>query len=155
MKQSKTLKIINLSYNNISDGGIKCISDGLKENNTLEELDLGENSFSVAGLRYLLNSLEKNNTLKLLSVSGNKKIGDVGAEIISKFLMVNKTLTHLYLYDSNIGDLGASFLKDALKTKNNTLIFLELFGNNIDKSIVDEIEGYLERNERGEKKCCC
>ena len=156
MKQSKTLKWINLDINRISDEGIKCISDGLKENNTVERLLLGWNEFNEDGLSYLLNILEKNNsTLKWLDVGLNKKIGDVGAEIISKFLLVNNTLTLLYLRNSNIGDKGASFLRDALKAKNNTLTFLFLGGNNIDKSIVDEIEGYLERNERGEKKCCC
>ena len=47
--ENKILKLLNYGYNNISDNGIRDVSEGLQQNDTLTELRLRRCEISVKG----------------------------------------------------------------------------------------------------------
>ena len=47
--ENKILKLLNIGYNNISDDGMRDVSEGLQQNGTLTELWLRRCKISVKG----------------------------------------------------------------------------------------------------------
>ena len=86
----KSLKVLYLHNNNISDAGAKELAQALKVNNSLTVLDLYNNNIS-----------------------------DVGAKEIAQALKVNNSLTVLDLYNNNISDEYMEFFNNYNKGKLN------------------------------------
>ncbi|UOB16523.1 sister chromatid cohesion protein PDS5 [Abyssalbus ytuae] len=116
---NKTLEVLNLSRNQLGDGGAEAISAGLGANQQLHTLDLSNNGIRNKGIGELAEALKSNTTLCKLDLSYNQ-----------------------------LSKAGAEYLKDMLKG-NKTLTELRLLGNpNIPGEILDDIEDYLNRNRR-------
>ncbi|XP_011408042.2 PREDICTED: protein CARMIL-like [Amphimedon queenslandica] len=92
----------------------------LSTNKSLTMLQLSNDSISDDGVVALAQSLQYNETLKYLHLQYNPDITSACAQSIAKLLNNNKTLTYLYLYDTNIDSHGAVMLSESLQT-NNTL----------------------------------
>ena len=92
----------------------------LSTNKSLTMLQLSNDSISDDGVIALAQSLHNNETLKYLHLQYNPDITSACAQSFAKLLHNNKTLNYLYLYDTNIDRDGAVILLESLKT-NNTL----------------------------------
>ena len=74
LKANKTLKVLSLHHNNITD--VQSIGEGLKTNNTLTTLNLDHNNITDdSGIQSIIDVLKTNNTLKYLFL-GNNQLSD-------------------------------------------------------------------------------
>ena len=85
--------------------------------------------------------------LVLLNLSGNRAIGNEGAEFISQGLRNTETLNTLDLSSCDIRDEGCIHLADAI-LHNISLVYLSLHGNAISDGGVDSLSTALEKNRR-------
>ena len=119
---------LDLSSNNIGDGGAIALAEALKVNASLTVLYLMSNGISPAGASALAEMLKLNTSLTVLNLNYNN-IG-AGASALAEVFKVNTSLTDLDLNNNNIGDGGAIVLAEALKV-NTSLTVLDLSSNNI------------------------
>jgi len=132
IKDNNILKDLNLSWNKISDHGIRELCMGLESNSVLTKLNLYDNLIGDEGARHLGEVLKMNHTLCWLHLGCNK-IDHAGAFGLARGLKVNSGIKHLYLYDNQIGDGGACCLADALKKRKKTVKTLLIWRNYIEE----------------------
>ena len=113
LTQNKSLKIVNLSRNNIGQEGAKNIAEALKYNASITTLELDRNPIGDDGITKLAESLWINKKLRKLNVV-SCQIGDIGAKAIAEAFTENKTLRHLEIWKNNIGDEGVVLLAESL-----------------------------------------
>ena len=82
---NKTLKYLDLSWNELGDDGVRGLCVGLENNSSLEELRLEyDESLGEEGVSSLLKCLEKKNTsLKILCLPDKFK-RDISSELKSR-----------------------------------------------------------------------
>uniref|UniRef100_A0A3P9KT83 Leucine rich repeat containing 34 n=1 Tax=Oryzias latipes TaxID=8090 RepID=A0A3P9KT83_ORYLA len=86
---------LDVSYNNISDGGAKHLADALQlSSSALKSLDLKFNNIQADGAEFLANSLKSNSSLLSLSLSGNQ-FGDRGGVSMSRMLQADRSVAAL------------------------------------------------------------
>lgn len=90
----KSLRVLNLSQNQLHKEHAKILAGDLETNKTLEVLDLSHNHFGVYGTILLAGALEKNTSLKKLNMFKNNFDVD-GARAIGKMLKVNSNIEWL------------------------------------------------------------
>lgn len=112
---NKSLTILDLSYNKIEEEGGEAIGLALKENKSLTMLDLSGNNFGEKGNKAIGLALETNSTLKKLSISVCNE-----SHFIANSLKKNNNLRELTIYDDTV-DFRSEFFKEAL-THNISLI---------------------------------
>ncbi|CAF1382236.1 unnamed protein product [Adineta steineri] len=127
--KKKTLTILNLRENNISDEGIQYLADSLQDNTTLIEIFLGSNLIGPRGAQYLANALRSNAALIVLDLWDNQ-IASEGIHHLANALQNNTTITELYVGRNEIKDEGAIHMANLLRN-NTTLIILDLCDNAI------------------------
>jgi hypothetical protein len=126
---NKRCTILDLSSNEITFEGASLLANALNNNLTLKELILYNNRIGDKGVRALALELSINNsTLKKLNLGFND-ITDDGAKHLAQMLKTNRTLTHLYLQQNQIGDRGIQLLAGVLARQNWSLQVLVLFSN--------------------------
>jgi len=103
LKYLKELKILNLSFNSLTDSNISKIM--FDENNKLEVLNLKSNNLSDVGLGSFKNELLKLKNLKELNLYDNQ-FGDQGFKILLLILKTMKFLKVLTLPNCGITQLG-------------------------------------------------
>ena len=109
----KTLKILNLSKNDITKEGAKILAPALEENKSLEYLDLSQNRLGVYGMQLIAQSLKKNQTLKGLNLF--KNIIDVdGARALRELLKVNRSLEFLDIGHNRIRAKGLEAVSEGI-----------------------------------------
>ena len=62
------LRILEISYNNITDGACRVIAITMKNNKSLKRLEMYRNPISIQGVKVLLQALQSNMTLKCLGL---------------------------------------------------------------------------------------
>ena len=129
IKGNKTLKRIDLTYNKISDAGALALAEAIQVNNTVTEMIVDRNSIGDDGARSLAQAIQTNHVMSALHLDRNN-IGDAGAQALAEAVRVNQTLTALFLSRNNIGDAGAQALAEAVRVS-QTLTMLRLDNNNI------------------------
>lgn len=100
---------------NIGDEAAKCIANGIKNNIVLNYVDLNCNHITLEGIKYLAIAL-KNKPITEFYMSGSK-IGDQGHVLLAEAIKTWPNLTHINLNETDLGDVGAEALGDALKDK--------------------------------------
>ena len=116
------LTSLNLSYNNITDKGVKVLSEVLVNNNKLHSLDLSGNNITDKGVKILSEVLVDNNKLRSLDLSVNN-ITDKGVKLLSESLVNNNKLRSLNLSgNTEITNEAIKQIKQALNP-NCTVIF--------------------------------
>ncbi len=143
-KSNHSLKILDLSGNNIGYIGAKHIADALVKNIGIISLDISRNNIEEAGAIFLANMLKVNNSLIALNLSNNN-IKDAGVIFLSNNLANNKSLSYISLQYNNIGKKGMEALSDLL-LNNNTLTKLKFDGNNINHQGVEHLAKSMEIN---------
>ena len=142
------LKCLKLSYNRITEEGVKYINTALINNNCkLNSLGLEENEITDKGVEHLTTALINNNCkLNSLGLEGNK-ITDKGVEHLTKALINNNCkLNSLGLEGNKITDKGVEHLTKALINNNCKLNSLGLEGNAITDKGVEHLTRALTNN---------
>ena len=129
LKNSKSLKELNISNNEITGNGAKEIATAISINKTLEKLNLSCNMLSDDGVAFISDTLKNNVSLQELNMSRNGITGE-GTRKITTAIQVNYTLKQLDLSINKINDEGANFLSEGLKN-NISLLKLNISHNNI------------------------
>jgi len=118
--------------NGMDDRGGVAVSAVLKKNSTLTDLDLSNNEIGILGQTKIFEALKTNSSLKALNLAGCRKVfgrppppEQNVAQLVREVMTTNKTLTHLDLDNSTLGETAGVFIAESLKT-NNTLEFLSL-----------------------------
>ena len=70
LKDNSTLKVLNINFNDITDGACDAITTGLERNSCLVELCMYGNPLSSDAIINIVRCLEVNNTLQLLRLPG-------------------------------------------------------------------------------------
>ena len=110
MSDNHTLRVLNLSGNQIRSEGAVTIATMLKTNSSLQRLYLVRCSIDSSGGVELGTALERNKTLRELRLSQNA-LGNNGVRGLSVGLENNLSLEHLYLYgDKSLGEEEVSLL---------------------------------------------
>ncbi|TYJ53131.1 hypothetical protein B9479_006254 [Cryptococcus floricola] len=130
LKRNRTLKVLNLSSNNIPPSGLVLLAEALKYNTTLETLDLSNNpccstpTFGTAGtgvtegiegVQALRMAFTINTSLKRLFLS-NTNLTNEGAIALAEFLPESRSLLHLDLTENpGVGEAGVMALAKGLR----------------------------------------
>lgn len=85
LRKNQTLKILNLSSNNLRDRGIQCLADALKENQGLETLNLDSCNIGEKGFKALAEALKVNKTLRSLDTGYNLHDHEDRLNVIKSF----------------------------------------------------------------------
>ncbi|XP_029698529.1 leucine-rich repeat-containing protein 34 [Takifugu rubripes] len=102
LKNNRRVTGLDVSYNNITDEGLKHFADLLQDDSTLNSLDLRFNDCQTDGAKALAKILQGNSTLFSLTLSGNK-IGDSGGIQLAMMLQANDSLMELELAACDLG----------------------------------------------------
>lgn len=147
LKVNTTLKVLNLSNNNVSGAQeAQALAKGLEKNIALEELRLSGTNLKSEGAQALAQALENNTALKEMALQGNS-VGKKGGIALAKMLQSNSTLTSINLNSNGMPPAALKALANALE-KNETLKKLGIWGNQELLSwSAHRIEKYLKRNE--------
>lgn len=122
LKINISLKTLNLSNNNVSDMGVKSLSQ--INHSILRVLDLSSNEITDLGAQYLNEMLKTYQTLIFLGLSFNK-IGDQGVQLLSNTLARQNTrLQELYLNGNQlISDKSIDSLVEMIKSTRSLKTF--------------------------------
>ena len=129
LKNNSTLQKLNLSNNQITDSGMKTLTEAIATNTVLQNIDISCNLITDNGIVFISSFLKTNRTLCILYLSGNQ-ITDNGLKTLADSLTDNITLQRLDISCNTITDDGISFISDSLKL-NKALHELIISGNNI------------------------
>ena len=132
-----TLRVLDLSYNNISSRSANGIAAVINSNHFLEQLWLDGNMLTTIGVVIIASALKKHSNLTLLSLSNNE-ISEDAAEEISAIVNSNNSLGGLLL---NNNQLQFMCLSQITKPHGGVqfLHILELSNNFINATAADEL----------------
>ena len=143
---SAAIEIIDFSFNNIGDEGVKHLKEALQHSNCeLTSLNLSNNKIGANGAKHLKEALQHSNCkLTSLDLRANN-IGADGVKHLKEALHhSNCKLTSLDLSMNNIGADGVKQLKEALQHSNCKLTSLDLRRNNIGADGVKQLKEALQ-----------
>ena len=152
LRHLKSLKILNLSFNSLTDTNISKIS--FEKGNKIEVLNLKSNNITDIGMDMFKDELLKLTNLKELNLYDNQ-FGDTGFKTLLSVLKTTKYLRILTIPNCGISQLGIKYFADFFtnnKEVNNSKIIKEenQNGNNIEKqdvNINNINDGFLENLE--------
>ena len=90
---------------------VKSLAATLETNRSLKDLNLSWNNLYPASADSLAASLTTNTTLTKLDLSGNN-LGPAGAKSLATALETNTTLKNLFLFENNISEAGRKKLNE-------------------------------------------
>ena len=138
-EDNKTLKVLDVECNDISDLAAVNIANTLESNTSLEQLNLSRNSLKTKGAVKILNALEINRTLKTLSMREcDITYTEQAGGYISHALACNSGLENLLLCKNKLQTHGAIKIMQSLQ-RNSTLKVINLWDNNITDQAADKV----------------
>ena len=129
LAKNTTLKILNLTYNELGEQAGIAIGETLKTNTTLTSLRLYRNQLGEQAGIAIGEALKTNTTLTKLGLDSNH-LGEQAGIAIGEALKTNTTLTVLDLHSNQLGEQAGIAIGEALKT-NTTLARLGLNSNHL------------------------
>jgi Ran GTPase-activating protein (RanGAP) involved in mRNA processing and transport len=125
---NRTLQKLSLRKFRLRCDGMYTLVQHLMDNSTLKVINLSCNDISAQGAESLAQYLKQDYcSLESVNLSANK-LGDLGAKAIAQALAVNRNLIHIDLTSNSIGDDGLARVAESLFHNSNLLSF-KLFGN--------------------------
>ena len=137
LQNISTLRILDLSYNNISSTSGHGIAAVINSNQFLEQLWLNGNMLMTTGVVIIAGVLKKRSNLRLLNLSNNE-ITENAAEEISGIVNSNTLLGGLLLCNNQLKSIGTYIITKCLGGI-DCLYILELTNNCIDATAADEL----------------
>lgn len=144
LKASKNLEKFDFSCSNLGDQKISILAEILQIT-TLTNLYLGENNIGIIGIKAIIEASKFNNNIVYLDLHNNN-ISNEEVKLISEFLTNNRTLKHLDILGNKITPEGVKVIIEALR-ENTTITHIDLEQDNIDNTSKVIIEKYLQRNK--------
>ena len=137
LQNMTTLRVLDLSYNNISSRSANGIAAVINSNHFLEQLWLDGNMLMTTGVVIIARALKKHSNLTLLSLSNNE-ITEDAAEEISAIVNSNNLLEGLLLSNNQ---LQFMHLSEITKSHGGIqfLHILELSNNSINATAADKL----------------
>ncbi|XP_021351725.1 leucine-rich repeat-containing protein 74A-like isoform X1 [Mizuhopecten yessoensis] len=124
-----SLRVLDLSHNNLETEGGQHLGPAIAANDTIEILDISWNHLAYDGIKAVAEGLKENTSIKTLNVSWNG-IGDEGAVCLVQAATINETLEVLQMDANRIGPIGlANLLKQT--ASNKALLELKMSKNPI------------------------
>ena len=147
LQEIRTLKLLNLSSNNMTSVVAQDLADVIEQNPCLEELHLADNDLNSSAI-VVLQALQEITTLKLLDLSCNN-MTSVVAQDLAGVIEQNPCLEELHLA---VNDLSSSaiVILQALQAI-TTLKLLDLSFNNLTNVVVEDLAGVIKCNPCLEK----
>ena len=118
----KELKILNLSFNSLTDNNIAKIT--FDANNKIEVLNLKSNNITDTGMETFKNELLKLKNLKEINLYDNQ-FGDQGMKMLISVLQTLKNLKKLTIPNCGITKVGIEFLADCFENNGGNNTFME------------------------------
>ena len=140
-----SLRSLNLSGNNLTDGDIELFATILLENNRLRELNLSHNDFGDGAGSILGHAIGENESLEILDLSWNHFRHQSGIAILDG-IRASSRLKKVNVSWNGFGNEGSFAASDILKN-NNVLLDLDLSSNRIGLDGITAIAKGLEANE--------
>ena len=139
-----TLKVFNVSHNNITNAAAGCIAVLLSHNNNLDTVDLSYNSLQAAGTVKILKGMRNLSNLRRLNISNNN-ITDEAAADITTVLVYNTKLEEIDLSHNRLHvESAVAILKGSmniLTAANYNIGFNSITGHAADKIITTLSQG--------------
>ncbi|GMI07183.1 hypothetical protein TrLO_g11044 [Triparma laevis f. longispina] len=134
-----SLERVRLPHNEITDNGVRYISESPVFNGALIELDLSHNHLTSASARRLATLIKKSKNLKKIDLSNNQIKIDGSIPLLKAIRDSNCPLEVLCLNGNELGDLGAEIVANILKFTKTTLRILRLAHTKIGSQGMDAI----------------
>ena len=144
LKKIRTLSILSLCNNGISDDAADELSAVITQNVLLEDLLLSNNQLHSTGIKIIAESLSKLIKLRKLDLFNNN-IGKEGASSLAIFIQNSTSLQDLFLSGNNLETSGALEICNAL-SHIDSLHVLTLSNNNISDEVTSQLIEVLNNN---------
>lgn len=128
LRKNRTLRVLNLSDNNVDMHGLVALAEALKYNSTLETLDVSHNPCAgpgVEGITTLRTAFALNSNLKRLFMNHTDLSSD-GAIALAEFLPEARSLIHLDLTENFEIDIAGVMALAVSVKMNKSLRCLDL-----------------------------
>ena len=134
------LEELDISYNKLGDHGAKLLSKVIRNTKTLRVLNISSNSIEPSGTTAIANALSENTSLEELCMYDTNFIGQDQAEALGSAIINNKTLKKLSLCEDNYFfsvpiDIESAMIIIKSLYSNNTITELSL-----DITVCEDIE---------------
>ena len=144
LKKIRTLSILSLCNNGITDDAADELSAVITQNVLLEDLMLSNNQLHSTGIKIIAESLSKLIKLRKLDLFNND-IGKEGASSLAIVIQNSTSLQDLLLSSNNLETSGALEICNAL-SHINSLHVLTLSNNNISDEVTSQLIEVLNNN---------
>ena len=122
---NKTLKILDLQKNQITDLGIEHLSEIIRKNSTLKSLSLDWNLFTDKSMKILSNAFSNcNSSIEYLGLSNNQFITDLSYDYLVHLIQMNKSINEISLHHCQLSKSFKEKIRKICKDKKNLSIFL-------------------------------
>jgi Ran GTPase-activating protein (RanGAP) involved in mRNA processing and transport len=140
------LTSLSLGANNLHDQGISEIAIALANDQHIEKVAFDATGITDKSVEKIADALKVNTHLAEVDLSYNSAISNKSAAVLCQALETNKSLTHLNLRCTSIGDSGAQEFITLLRERKNTTLRSLILPCNISNEKLLTIQGLLEQN---------
>ena len=147
LKHTRTLKVLNLTNNNIPQSAVTAINAIIRSNASLKMFCIGNNNLG-SSMVAILESLCRISSLQKLQLHNNR-ITEEASEALASVILHNRGLQELHLSGNNLGE-GLSNVMKALQHV-TSLTALDLGDNNITKEVSCDLAHVIKSNMHLEK----
>ncbi|XP_017812302.2 nucleotide-binding oligomerization domain-containing protein 1 isoform X4 [Papio anubis] len=139
------LTVIRLSVNQITDGGVKVLSEELTKYKIVTYLGLYNNQITDVGARYVTKILDECKGLTHLKL-GKNKITSEGGKCLALAVKNSKSISDVGLASNGVSTEGGKSLARALQ-QNTSLEILWLTQNELDDEVAESLAEMLKVNQ--------
>ncbi|XP_003385088.1 PREDICTED: protein phosphatase 1 regulatory subunit 37-like isoform X2 [Amphimedon queenslandica] len=130
LRSNHTLRVLDVSDNNLQDSGIRYISAGIAEQQEgLYTLNISTNNLTADGIHHISAMLPCTRTLRDLNISNNR-FGDNGLFMLKLGILANRSVEKLVLSGTKVTCEGAIALAEVL-AESRYLVHVDLRENEI------------------------
>jgi len=120
---NSTLEWLEIHSNNITDEGAEYLADMLKTNKTLTLLGLSFNQISDRGVCSLASAITcYNETIQWLHLASNKLITDASVDNLIEMFTCNRSLQAVWLNDCSLSSNAMKKLKQVVQSNTNFIL---------------------------------